>query len=124
MNEEIMEMIEKIKMDEEIKMNERLFKLLKQSKILEDDYKYEIMQAFVEVRSLEEWEELVEEKGKHWDDDIHLYKRYNWYDLGEQAIEDCYQIPDFLKNYIDYEEYAKNEFYFCEEYSNGIIEIL
>ena len=39
-------------------------------------------------------------------------------------MHECYQISDYLDNYIDYERYA-NELKYngFEEYSQGIIEI-
>lgn len=37
-----------------------LFKTIKTSGVLDDEYKFEIMQAFLEVRSFNEWEELIE----------------------------------------------------------------
>jgi hypothetical protein len=36
----------------------------------------------------------------------------NTYDLGKEYIESCYSIPDFLDNYIDYEEFGDD---LCEE---------
>lgn len=103
---------------------EQLFNTLDESCILRDDYKYEVFSAFIEVESFEEFEERVEKYGDRWDDDIYLYRGYDWYDLGYNLLHDCYEIPDFLDNYIDYEKYGEElRFDGFQEYSNGIIEI-
>ena len=100
----------------------RLFETLKESEILENDYKYETFEAFIECRSYSEFEDLVDSKGSRWDDDIYLYRDYDWYDLGFELLHKCNQIPEYLDNYIDYERYGEefsNDGY--TEYSNGII---
>ena len=102
----------------------RLFETLKESGVLDNKYKYEIVEAFLEVRDYSEFEERVDSYGCNWDDDIHLYKNMDWYDIGYEFLHDCNQIPDYLDCYIDYERYGE-EFKYdgFEEYSNGIIEI-
>ena len=102
----------------------RLFETLKESEILENDYKYETFEAFIECRSYSEFEDLVDSKGSNWDEDIYLYRDYDWYDLGFEFLHECNQIPDYLDNYIDYERYGE-EFRHdgFEKYSNGIISI-
>ena len=102
-----------------------LFELLKEAEVLYDDYKYELMQAYLEVRSFDDFEELVNDKGSHWDDDIHIFKGYDWADYGQMIFgEMCYQIPEVLENFIDFEAYGKymGDCY-CQEYSDGLIEI-
>ena len=102
-----------------------LFELLKEAEVLDDDYKYELMQAYLDVRSFDDFEELVNNKGSRWDDDIHIYKGYDWEDYGRMIYgEMCYQVPEVLENFIDFEAYGKymGDFY-CQEYSDGIIEI-
>ena len=99
-----------------------LFETLKESGILDDDYKYKTFEAFLEVESFSEFERRVEDSGDRWDNNIYIYEDYSWYDLGYYYLHDCHQIPDFLDNYIDYERYGEefsNEGY--TEYSNGII---
>lgn len=99
-----------------------LFETLKESGILDDDYKYKTFEAFLEVESFSEFERRVEDSGARWDDDIYLYEDYSWYDLGYYYLHDCHQIPDFLDNYIDYERYGEEYKYSgYSEYSNGII---
>ena len=103
---------------------QNLFELLQEADVIDNNYNYDIMTAFLEVRSFDEFEELVNSYGSRWNDDIYLYKNQDWYDIGYDYLHECYQIPDFLDNYIDYEKYG-SDFQDCgfEEYSEGIIEI-
>lgn len=102
-----------------------LFELIKDSDVLNNDYKYKVMQAYLEVRSLSEWKNLVESNGSRWDDEIHLYENYDWSDYGKEMFDCCgYEIPDIIEQFIDFEAYGKyvgdcN----CEECNDGIIEI-
>ena len=101
-----------------------LFELLQEADVISNDYNYEIMSAFLEVRSFSDFENRVKSCGSNWTDDIYIYKNTDWYDLGYNFMHDCYQIPDYLDNYIDYERYANDLKYDgFEEYSKGIIEI-
>ena len=100
-----------------------LFELLQEADVISNDYNYEIMSAFLEVRTWDDFTNRV--KGRSdWTDDIYLYKNEDWYDLGYNLMHECYQIPDYLDNYIDYKKYGEDLRY-CgyEEYSEGIIEI-
>ena len=101
-----------------------LFELLKESEVLDDGYKYEVMCAYLEVCSFDEFEDLVERHGNHWDWDINLWKHMDWYDLGYELLHECNNIPDYLDNYIDYQRYGEElRFDGFHEYSEGIIEI-
>jgi hypothetical protein len=101
-----------------------LFEILKEAEVLTDDYKYEVMCAYLEVYSFSEFERLVKEQGAHWDWDINLWKNRDWYDIGYELLHDCNEIPDYLDNYIDYERFGRELMYDgFHEYSNGIIEI-
>ena len=101
-----------------------LFEVLKEAEVLTDDYKYEIMCAYLEVYSFSDFERLVKEYGSHWDWDINLWKNRDWYDIGYELLHDCNEIPDYLDNYIDYERFGRELMYDgFHEYSNGIIEI-
>ncbi len=103
-----------------------LFDTLKKSGVLDDVNKYEIMDAFCEVRGYTEWEQLVDDYEDRWDDDIILYPHFDWYDLGYHFIHEvnCMEIPDWLENYIDYKRYGEElEYDGFSEYNNGIIEI-
>lgn len=103
---------------------EELFNTLKESGVLDDEYKYEVFCAYLEIESYREFEALVNSYGEQWDMDIILWKNRDWYDLGYELLHDCYNIPDYLDNYIDYEAYGKElRFDGFHEYENGIIEI-
>ena len=102
----------------------RLFEILQESEVLTDNYKFEVMQAYLEIRTFDDWKRLVDSHGSSWDDDIILYKNMDRYDLGYSLLHDCYQIPDYLDNYIDYEKFGEElRFDGYEEYSEGIIAI-
>lgn len=102
-----------------------LFETLKESGVLDDDYQLEVMQAYLECRSLSDFEELVEEHGNHWNDDIYLYKGFDWYDFGKEYYDNCcYNVPEQIEQFIDFEAYGKYiGDYYAHEYSEGIIEI-
>lgn len=102
-----------------------LFEILKESEVLDDDYKYETMLAYLDVRDFSDFENLVNIKGSHWDDDIHIYKGYDWEYYGRMMFEEyCYQISEILENFIDFEAYGKyiGDCY-AQECEYGIIEI-
>ena len=102
----------------------RFFETLKESEVLDNSYKYETFEAFLEVESWDEFERRVESDGANWDDDIYLYRNYDWSELGREMMTMCHEIPDYLDNYIDYESYGEQFRYDgFQEYSNGIIEI-
>lgn len=103
-----------------------LFEMLLESEILNDDYKYEVFEAYIEVYGYRCWEDLVNQKGSRWDDDIILYSNMDFSDLAYHMIHEvyCYEIPKWLENYIDYKAYGRDlSFEGFHEYSNGIIEI-
>ena len=102
-----------------------LFEILQESGVLEDSYKYEVMQAYLEVRCFKEWKDLGNSRGNHWDDDITIWKGYDWADYGKEYFDNCcYNIPENLIDFIDFEAYGKYiGDYNAEEYENGIIEI-
>jgi hypothetical protein len=102
-----------------------LFETLKESSVLENKYQFELMQAYLEVRSYSDFETLVNDNESHWDDDIHFYKDYDWEAYGREYYESCgYKLPDSLENFIDFEAYGKYiGSCYAEEVSAGIIEI-
>jgi len=101
-----------------------LFELLQEADVIDDSDKYDTLMAYLEVRSFDDFKNRVSSYGSNWDCDIYLYPHTDWYDLGYNFLHDCYQIPDYLDNYIDYERYGDELKYDgFEEYSNGIIEI-
>ena len=105
---------------------ETLFNTLKESGVLDDDYKYKVFCAFLEVRNFDDFEEKVNARGEHWDDDINLWSGYSWEDYGKEIVECCgYKIPESLEDFIDYERYGKYcGDYNVQEYSDGLIELL
>ena len=105
---------------------ERLFNLIKDSEILEDSYKFDIMEAYVEVRSLDDFANLVDSKWRNWDEDINLYEGFTWCDYGRMVYKNYgYKIPTEIENCIDFEKFGKSfeGAYSAYEYSNGIIEV-
>ena len=105
---------------------ETLFETLKESGILDNDYKYKVFCAFLEIRDFDDFERKVEERGEYWDDGIYLYSGYDWDDYGRERLNDCgYEIPEFLEAYIDFDKYGRacGDCY-VHEYSDGLIEIL
>ena len=104
---------------------EKLFNTLYKAGVLTNDYKYEVMQAFIEVRSYSDFEELVEKKGENWDDEIHIMEGYSWYDYGREVFENYYSnIDDNIANFFDFAgfgEYMGDGY--VSKYSDGLIEI-
>ena len=101
-----------------------LFETLKESGVLADEYKQEVMEAFCEIETFDEFARRVNEDGDSWDDDINLWAGRDLYTLGRELMHDCYEIPDFLDDYINYEDWARDlRFDGFFEYSGGIIEI-
>ena len=105
---------------------QRLFEILKDSDVLDDVSKYDTLMAFLEVRSFGDFEERVENSSDRWDDDIYIYKGYDWEDYGREVFNCCgYEIPDYLLDYFDFEAFGESYRYDgnIEEYSDGLIEI-
>lgn len=104
---------------------QRLFEILKEADVLDNVSKYDTLMAFLEVRSFKNFEELVDKHGASWDDDIYIYKNYDWEDYGREMFNNCgYEIPDSLADYFDFEAYGESFKYDgIEEYSEGLIEI-
>ena len=88
---------------------ETLFNTLKESGVLDDDYKYKVFSAFLEVRDFGDFEEKVNSHGDRWDDDINLWSDYSWEDYGREMLDCCgYNIPSELEDYTDYERYGES----------------
>ena len=102
-----------------------LFELLKDAGVLDDEYAYKIMEAYIDVEGADSFFSLVRDKGHRWDEDIYIYPGSTWYDLGYQFLHDSYgDRLDFIDNYIDYERYGEElRFDGFHEYDGGIIEI-
>lgn len=105
-----------------------LFETLYESGVLDDEYQYDVLIAFLEVRDFDDFERLVDRHGSNWNMDIILYKGYDWDDYGRYLFEECgydREIPDSLQNYFDFEEFGRDSGrYEVEEYSEGLIEII
>lgn len=101
-----------------------LFETLKDSGILDDNGKYDTFLAFLEVRSFSELEERVRDHGECWDDDITVYRGYDWDDYGREMFDCCCcQMEEHLQDFFDFEAYGKYIGDCTEEYSGGLIEI-
>jgi len=59
-----------------------LFELLNDSNVLNDEYAFKTMEAYIDVMGADSFFDRVRDKGKHWDEDIYLYPDSTWYDLG------------------------------------------
>ena len=98
---------------------------MKESGVLDNSHKFETMEAYLECESFSAFEDLVNNSGTNWDDDIYLYKGYDWDDYGREYYEMCcYQVPSEIENFIDFDGYGRYiGDYYTQEYSNGLIEI-
>ena len=94
---------------------------------MNDNYKHEIMEAYCEVRSFDEWADLVERYGENWDDDIIFYKGQDMYDVAYNLVNECYDLEKMLGNlasYFDYNAFARDlSFDGYSETERGVIEI-
>ena len=104
---------------------ERLFKIYKEGDL---ENKEQIALAFIEARSWDDLEHLINNHGSSWDDDIYFYKNMTPAEVAEEMVWSCYPELDFDKlgwigNYvtIDYEAMADDSPYY--EVDGGTIEI-
>ncbi len=106
---------------------QEIFELIKKSGVLDDEYKYELMEAYCEVRSFDEWARLVDDYEDNWDRDIIFYRGQDMYDVAYNLVNECYDLERMLGNlvsYFDYNAFARDLSYDgYEETSNGVIEI-
>lgn len=102
-----------------------LFETLCESGVLNDDYKKNVFDAYLEIDSYRDFENRVSRYGDNWDDDIYIYENFDWEDYGRYLVETLgIQVPEELECYIDYEAYGKSfQYEGIHEYSNGLIEI-
>ena len=92
--------------------------------MLDDEYKFEIMQAYLEVRSFKEWEGLIEKYDDSWDMDINLYTNQSMIDVAYNIVEECYNLEGPLANYFDYEAFTRDLSYDgYTETTYGVLEI-
>jgi len=103
-----------------------LFDKLYEAEVLNCEYKLNLLKAYLEIRSLNEFFELVENHGSNWDCDIILYSGFSWEDYGREMFE-CfgYNIPDNLLDFFDFEAYGKYiGTNYAYEVEDGILEII
>lgn len=107
---------------------QKLFEVCKEAGIIDDDYKYEVATAYLEVMSWSEFEDLVGRYGINWDEDIYFYEHQSIKEVMENLVEECYDF-DFSKfgwvsNYItiDYDSMARDSDGYYEV-TNGTLEI-
>ena len=75
---------------------ETLFNTLKESGVLDDDYKYKVFCAFLEVRCYDDFEEKVNSHGDRWDARFRLLRRRNAR-IAIVCILHAIQLPSFGK---------------------------
>ena len=94
---------------------------------MDDEYKYELMEAYCEVRSFDEWANRVEDYEDDWDRDIVYYRNMTMLDVAYEIIDECYDLEKTLGHlscYFDYNAFARDLSYDgYTETSNGVIEI-
>ena len=103
-----------------------LFETLKNAGVLQSEYLYNILSAYLEVRTFDEFAKRVERLGDNWNDEIYIYENYDWEDYGKELFENIERhIDDDLIDYFDFEAYGRaNGLTSAQEYSHGIIEII
>ena len=104
----------------------RLFETLNESGVLESNCKCDVMMAYLEVESFDDFEDLVSRKGSHWDDDIILYSGFDWEDYGREmfsAMGYDHDIPDHLQDFFDFESYGHYMGTDVQVCSAGLIQI-
>ncbi len=104
---------------------ENLFNTLYESGVLNNDYKYKELCAFLVVKNYDDFEELVKNRGENWDDNVNLWSGFSWEDYGKEMLDCCgYNIPEHLLDFFDLERYGRYcGDYSVYEYENGLIEI-
>lgn len=108
---------------------QRLFEILKESEILDTEYKYKTALAFIEARCWSDFESLVKDKGGSWDDDIYLYENMTIEEVLQEMVEECYNLDfehlGWLSDYvtIDFERMARDSDCYTEV-EGGTIRIL
>ena len=105
---------------------EELFNTLKEADVLDDTYKYDVMMAYLEILSFDDFKRLVDAHGRRWCDDINIYKGFDWEDYGREMFELMgYEIPESILDYFDFKAYGESfQYDSIYEYSDGLIEIL
>ena len=104
-----------------------IFELIKKSGVLDNEYKYELMEAYCEVKSFDEWSNLVNDYEDDWDRDIIFYRGQDMHDVAYNIVNEFYDLDEMLGSlspYFDYDAFARDLSYEgYTETSNGVIEI-
>lgn len=86
-----------------------LYNALKVAGVLEAQNNYELMCAYIESKSLQEWLELIEDEGDSWTNYVELI-RTPIKAFGEKLIKEYYpNLPNDILRCVDLEKYALNE---------------
>ncbi len=103
---------------------QQLFETLLESGILNDYDLYKLFEAYLEVNNFDDWENLINSHGSHWNNDIILYRNQDMDDVAYDLMHEYYKIPDYLENYIDYSSFVRDLSYEgFHETSQGVLEI-
>ena len=104
-----------------------IFELIKKSGVLDNEYKYDLMEAYCEVKSFDEWSNLVNDYEDDWDRDIIFYRGQDMHDVAYNIVNEFYDLDEMLGSlspYFDYDAFARDLSYEgYTETSNGVIEI-
>lgn len=99
-----------------------LLELLQMSEIFEDDYKFELMEAYTEIYSFSDWLDLVRRDESGWHYNLKYWSGSTIDDVAYDLMNELYEIPENLKSYIDYNAFARDlEFDGYHETSNGVL---
>lgn len=104
-----------------------LFNLLNNSGVMKSEHAYHEALAYMEVEDFDEFQNLVEEKGERWDDDIIFYDGATGSDYAYEQVQEMFPkeyeyIFKNLESYIDFEKYFDNGD--AHETKYGVIELL
>lgn len=81
----------------------------------------EEMKAIAEALSNDDLAEMV---GIHRNGYFTFYSNMKMEDVAREIIDECYDIPENIKDYIDYERFAKDlKFDGYTEVANGVIRL-
>lgn len=105
-----------------------IFEIIKKSGVLYDEYKFELMEAYCEIRSFDEWSDLVNDYEDNWDRDIIFYRGQDMYDVAYNLVNELYDLDKMLgrlASYFDYNAFARDLSYDgYTETEHGVIEII
>ena len=106
---------------------ETLFNRLYESGVLKDVSKYEMMEAYLENATLQEFFDLVEEYGEDWDGNMILRADCkDWDDYGREILsESSASIPEDLERFFDFEDYGESMARYSNTYLTdyGVLEV-